>query len=112
MKTLHKLYNLSLGDTRYKSKLKKCIISKFGDQIYFLSSNTTYASEVIVSSEYFQNQTHSTRDKTVKSVSQMLKEDVIENFKDVELTSWPPSTKELATSSLSHSISKNTFVDW
>ena len=87
MKTLHELYNLGVGDTRYRSKLKKRIISKFGDQISFLSSNTNNAPEVIVSSEYFQNQTHSTRDETLKSVAQMLKEDVIEKFKDVDLTS-------------------------
>jgi len=110
MKTLHQLYNLGVGDCRYRNKLKKRIAEKFGNQISFLSSNTSNLAEVVVSSVYLENLTHSTRDETIKSVAQILKDDIIEKFKDIELTSWPPSTKELASSKFQPPESLNLFL--
>ena len=88
MKTLHEIYGLGIGDTRYRSKLKKRIQSSFENQIYFLSSKNLNFAEVIVRSDYLEDAPHYDRNETIRNVAQMLKEDILEKFSNVSEPNW------------------------
>lgn len=54
MKVLHEMYGLSIGDCRYRNKLKNCIKEKFTDKLHFATVGINN-SEVVISRSVLEN---------------------------------------------------------
>ena len=95
IKTLHEIYGIGIGDTRYRSKLKDRIVDRFGDQICFLTSSRNKP-EIIVCAEYFTSDSvHYDSIHTIQHAAKLLQKDIFDKFKETPQPTWPPTATEL-----------------
>ncbi|CAB4041588.1 Hypothetical predicted protein, partial [Paramuricea clavata] len=81
-------------DTRYRSKLKNRIVTKFPDQLLFL---TIDALQVVISREGTNKNTLlKNREEVIKQAAEYLREDIREYARDSPELQWPPYIEELA----------------
>ena len=97
IKYLHKLYGLNVDDTRYKSKLKQRLLKHFEDQIVFVTpTQQERACEIVVPKACLGNHVYHSKESVILDAAKILRDEIIERFKDFTETIWPPSTEELS----------------
>ena len=101
LKHLHELYELGIGDSRYRSKLKGKLHTRFGDSITILSSSSKRTpSEVVISSECIDKFITCTPNETLEKAANILVQDTLGKFMEIPEVPWPPNTEELSKESL------------
>ena len=97
MKELHSIYGLNVDDKRYRYKLKQQIESKFPNEICFLSPKNIKGPDFIASRSSVIENTHCSRDESIKLVAKYLKEDIVSHVETFPELSWPPSIDEITS---------------
>lgn len=89
MAALHEVYGLRVGDKRYRGKLKKRILSTFGDQLHFLSIDTQ-TPEIIINTRAINSHTLlNDREHVVEQAAVYLRDDITSFAKATPELSWP-----------------------
>ncbi|CAB4017036.1 Hypothetical predicted protein [Paramuricea clavata] len=96
MTVLHDLYGLHTQDTRYRSKLKNRIVTKFPDQLLFLTIDAKTLQDVISREGTNKNTLLKEREEVIKQAAEYLREDIREYARDSPELQWPPYIEELA----------------
>jgi len=95
MKVIHEFYGLGIGDTRYRNKLKQRLQKHFEGKIAFLSPPSENFCEVVVSTSCLEGKDQS-KVETIKMAAKMIRDDILEKFKNLDELNWPPSSEELS----------------
>lgn len=97
MKELHSLYGLSVDDTRYRSKLKKKLESKFPNDICFLSPKSMKSAEYVANKATILEDAHGSRDESIRIVANYLREDITNHATSLPHLEWPPSIEQITS---------------
>jgi hypothetical protein len=110
MIVLHDLYGLHTQDTRYRSKLKNRILTKFPDQLLFLTIDAKTPQVAISREGINKNTLLKNREEVIKQVAEYLREDIREYARDSPELQWPPYIEELAAETHSVPSSVRSFL--
>ena len=91
MTVLHDLYGLYTQDTRYRSKLKNRILTKFPDQLLFLTIDAKTPQVVISCEGINKNTLLKNCEEVIKQAAEYLREDIREYALDSPELQWPIS---------------------
>lgn len=94
MEVLQKLYGIGMNDTRYRNKLKNKIQEIFQDHLLFLTVKSNTA-EFVTGAKYAGYNTLPNNKASIISVSQSLREDIMNYSKELPKLPWPPSLDQL-----------------
>ncbi|XP_066933544.1 uncharacterized protein [Clytia hemisphaerica] len=89
--SLHEIYGLGIGDSRYRSKLKQRLKAEFSDKICFLSSEDNKP-EIVVATESLTSTSRLYHDpeRIVSKAGEIIQEAIQQKFKDTPELTWPP----------------------
>jgi acetone carboxylase gamma subunit len=107
---LSELYELGIGDSRYRSKLKGRLHARLGDSITILSSASKRTPEVVISNACIDKFITCTPNETLEKAANILVKDTREKFMEIPELPWPPSTEELSKESWKPPASIYTFL--
>ena len=95
MSTLHSIYGLHTGDSRYRSKLKQKIVKEYKHKVTFLSVGPKVP-DIIVDSSIPASEV-SLKDETgcIINAAELLRKDILSYSESLQETSWPPPVNEL-----------------
>ncbi|CAB3980567.1 Hypothetical predicted protein [Paramuricea clavata] len=83
-------------DTRYRSKLKNRIVTKFPDQLLFLTIDAKTPQVVISCEGTNKNTLLKNHEEVIKQAAEYVREDIREYARDSPELQWPPYIEELA----------------
>ncbi len=94
LSTLHEMYGLGVGDSRYKSRLKERIEKEFGDELVILtdSAGSKKKIELVLNSICVEPSGQINRPEfLVRKAGELLRNEILDKFKDNKMENWPPS---------------------
>ena len=98
LNTIHDLYGIGIGDSRYRSRLKGRLEKEFRSDIIFLSStNPKKTAEMVMSSECIGNSVQINHPEYLAAkAGKLLREEIFKKFEGHKMQNWPPSIDELS----------------
>lgn len=98
LKTLHDLYGIGSGDSRYRNKLKDRIEKEFGSDIIFLSdASSAKKAEMVMSSACIDDTVQINHPEyLVRKAGETLRNEVLNAFTEKDIQNWPPTVEELS----------------
>ena len=107
---IHEIFGVHPKDTRYRSKLKSKLQSKFRDQLLFLHVDGK-TPEVVINSECIKAHTMvKNRDLIIKEAADFLREDIQTYASNLPELSWPPCIEELNVETRQPPVSVTSFL--
>ena len=106
MNVLQEIYDIGMGDKRYRGKLKKRIEERFSDQLIFVTAQVNNP-EVVKSNQVFQNTIHHSvhKNTTVEKAASLIRDDIRNQCTvNPDETNWLPNLKELQDLPVPHSV--------
>ena len=100
MKTLHEIYNLHPGDSRYLHKLKLRLQEKYGEEITFFQTNRQCVEVVLRTNNLVEIlNTMTDTDRCLKNVARRLRNDLLIYCDKIGKTNWPPTIESVTEES-------------
>ena len=92
MKTLHEIYNLHPGDSRYRHKLKLRLHEKYGEEITFFQTNRQCVEVVLRTTNLAKVLKAMTdTDRCLKNVACRIRNDLLIYCEKIGKNNWPPT---------------------
>ena len=97
---LHSLYKTDIDNVNvrsYRAKLKERILSEYGTQLLFLTTNST-TPQVVVSAEGINSKTIvKNKEQIIKECAKQLRQDILQYASNYSMP-WPLTTEAIANS--------------
>ena len=111
MKVVHEIYDLEVGDKRYRHKLKKRLQNHYKEKISFVTPKGK-AAEVLIPSDCLDGSfLNYCATKSIQAAANYLRDEILNKFKDLPELDWPPSLEQLSDSARTPPESLHTFLD-
>ena len=101
MKDIHEIYDLGVGNSSYRSKLKQRLKNHFQDMICSLTPTEKVCEIVIPSSCLDSSVVNHNKTQTVQVAADYIKEDILHKLETRPNIKWPPTNDQLSCPSIS-----------
>ena len=112
MKVLHNIYDLNVGDSRYRAKLKKRIKDDFKKKVTFLSVENNLPDILIDSTLPADEVAFHDKSGCIIQAAEYLRADILTHCESLPKLSWPPTMEQLSQDEHSQPPSLQLFLKY